>query len=161
MGDRRFYMAAHPNSGDALAALFPSPSVVLVQTLSSAADAVPPGGRLQWVCADRAELGKLDAYVRDSLRWRSGTPIELEAGPLPDSRFYASSAHYDALHTCNTWTAAALQFAGLRIRAAGVLFAAQVRRRVQSLPTCQLTTGVIGRIFDIPQPGGAHVVLLS
>ncbi len=153
-GNRRFYTAAHPNSGDALAALLPSRSVLLVQGLAGAADATPADGRLEWVCADRGELWRLAAYVHDSLQWQSGRPangpasgpsevpvqwpVELGAGLLPESRFYASSAHYDAFHTCNTWTLAALQYAGLHVSAAGVLFAGQVGRRIRHLPMCPL-----------------------
>jgi Protein of unknown function (DUF2459) len=139
-GNRRFYTAAHPDSGDALAALLPSRSVVLVQALGSAADAASADARLEWVCADRAELWRLDAYVHDALQWRAGArapePVELGPGPLPHSRFYVSGAHYDIFHTCNTWTLAALQYAGLRVSAAGALLTGQVSRRIQALPVC-------------------------
>jgi hypothetical protein len=137
-GNRRFYMETHPSSGDALAALFPSSSALLVQAVANASDAVPADGRLEWLCADRDQLWKLDRYLIDSLRWRSGRPLDLGPGPLADSRFYASSARYDAFHDCNTWTVAALQFAGLPVTAAGVLFAGQVARRIQALPACPL-----------------------
>lgn len=140
-GDRRFYTAAHPNSADAFAALFPSRSVLLVQTVASASDAVPADGRVEWICADRIELWRLDIYLRDSLRWRAAGPVELGPGPLPESHFYASGARYDAFHTCNTWTLAALQFAGLPVRALGVLLAGQVGRRIRALPMCPLSRG--------------------
>ncbi len=140
-GNRRFYMAAHPGSGDALAALFPSRSALLVQTFASASDAMPVEGRLEWVCADRAELWRIDTFVRDSLQWRSGRALDLGAGARTQGEFYASSAHYDALHTCNTWTLAALQFAGFPVKAAGVLFAGQAGRRIRTLPMCPPPAG--------------------
>lgn len=140
-GDRRFYMAAHPASGAALGALFPSRSVLLVQTVTAALDGVPADGRLEWICVDRDELWRLDDYLSDSLRWRSGAPLELGPGPLPDSRFYASSGRYDAFHNCNTWTLAALQFARLPVSAAGVLFAGQVAARTQTLAGCAAPAG--------------------
>jgi len=140
-GNRRFYMARHPGSGDALAALLPSSSVLLVQTLAHASDAVPAEGRIKWVCIDRAELWRLQVYLHDSLQWRLGQPLVVGAGPLPHGRFYASSERYDAFHTCNTWTLAALQFAGLPVMAEGVLFAAQVARRIQALPACPPASG--------------------
>lgn len=132
-GNRRFYMAAHPSSGDALAALFPSASVLWVQMLPNASGAVPPDGRIEWLCVDRGELWRLDSYLSDALQWQSGAPLDLGAGPLPESRFYGSGAHYDAFHNCNTWTVSALQFAGLPVSASGVLFAGQVARRVRPL----------------------------
>lgn len=140
-GNRRFYRAAHPGSGDALAALFPSRSVLLVQTFAHASDAVAASGRVDWVCADRTQLWRIDLYVRDSLQLRSGRALDLGAGPRRDGQFYASSAHYDAFHTCNTWTVATLQFAGYPVTAAGVVFAGQVGRRIRSLPMCPPRAG--------------------
>lgn len=135
-GNRRFYMAARPGSGQALAALFRSSSVLFVQGAAALPELLPDEGELRWVCARPDQLARLDAYLRDSLRWRSGRAVELGAGPLPGSRFYASSGHYDALHTCNTWSLAALEYAGLPVSAEGVIFAAQVRHRVQGLAPC-------------------------
>jgi hypothetical protein len=40
--------------------------------------------------------------------------------------FYAARDTYDALHTCNTWTAETLRAGGLPVPSAGVLFVGQV-----------------------------------
>jgi hypothetical protein len=135
-GDRRFYMAAHPGAGDALAALFPSPSVLFVQTVSAPADLLASDVEIHWLCADREEIWRTDSYIEESLSLADGKPVDLGPGPLPDSRFYASTAHYSGVHTCNTWTVAALQHAGLPVRASGVLFASQADRRVRELRAC-------------------------
>jgi uncharacterized protein (TIGR02117 family) len=135
-GNRRFYMAAHPGSGDALAALFSSPSVLFVQAAATPADLLAGDERIHWICADRNELRRVEVYIEQSLSRPGGAPVDLGPGPLPDSRFYASTAHYSAVHTCNTWTIAALEYAGLPVSASGILFASQADRRVRQLRTC-------------------------
>lgn len=135
-GNRRFYMAAHPGPSDAIVALLRSPSVVFVQAVSTPADLLETDAQVHWICADREELWRLTSYIEDSLSRSGGNPVYLGNGPLPRSRFYASTGHYSALHTCNTWTVAALQYAGLPVRAGGVIFASQVGRRIQALRAC-------------------------
>lgn len=135
-GNRRFYMAARPRSGDALAALIPSPSALFVQAASSPAGFSAGDARVHWVCLDREELWRADRYIEDSLSQPDGRPVDLGPGPLPDSRFYASSTRYSGVHTCNTWTLAALQYSGLPVRAAGAIFARQVSRRIRGLRAC-------------------------
>lgn len=134
-GNRRFYMATRPRSGDAVAALFRSPSALFVQPGGAPADLLASDAHIHWACVTREQLWRLDRYIEKSLS-RPDRPVDLGAGPLPGSRFYASTGHYSALHTCNTWTAAGLQYAGLPVRASGVLFASQVDRRIRALRAC-------------------------
>lgn len=134
-GNRRFYMAAHPGSGDAIAALLPSPSALFVQAAADPADLLANDAHIQWVCANREQLWRVDRYIEQSLL-RPDRPVNLGSGPLPHSRFYASAEHYSGVHTCNTWTVAALQYAGLPISAGGVLFSSQVDGRVPALRVC-------------------------
>ena len=135
-GNRRFYMATHPGPGDAIAALFRSPSALFVQEVATPADLSTSDARVQWLCADRDEVWRVVSYIEGSLSRPGGKPIDLGPGPLSQSRFYSSVAHYSAVHTCNTWTVAALQYAGLSVRAGGVIFASQARRRIQELRAC-------------------------
>jgi hypothetical protein len=134
-GNRRFYMTTHPRSGEAIAALFPSPSALLVQTAAAPADLLASDAHIHWLCVDRDELWRVDRYIEQALR-RPDRPVDLGPGPLPHGRFYASTEHYSGVHTCNTWTVAALQYAGLPVRAGGVLFASQVDGRLRGLPAC-------------------------
>lgn len=135
-GNRRFYMATRPSSGDALAALFRSPSALFVQPVASPADLSMNDARIHWLCLDRRQLRRAESYIETSLYRRNGNPVDLGPGPLPESHFYASSGHYSALHTCNTWTVGALEYAGLPVHAGGVIFAGQARRRIRPLPAC-------------------------
>lgn len=136
-GDRRFYMSPQPTLADALAALFSSPSTMLVADAPTVQALIPSGGTYRWLCADRQEVRKIDAYLLSALHLSRGAPIDLGTGPWPDSEFLASSERYDAFHTCNTWTAEALEQAGLAIRAGGVIFAIQLQNRVSRLSECR------------------------
>lgn len=135
-GNRRFYMAAHPGSSDAAAALFRSPSALFVQGGSTPADLLAGDAAIHWLCADRDEVWRAVSYIDRSLAGSGARPIDLGPGPWRNSRFYASSEHYSGVHTCNTWTVAALQYAGLPVRAGGVIFAGQVPTRIGTLRAC-------------------------
>jgi uncharacterized protein (TIGR02117 family) len=134
-GNRRFYMASQPRSGDALAALFRSPSALFVQTGAAPAELSASEAHIDWICASAEQLWRMDRYIEQSLS-RPERPVDLGPGPLPGNRFYAAAGHYSAVHTCNTWTVAALQYAGLPVRAGGVLFASQVDGRISGLRAC-------------------------
>ncbi|MGA7541337.1 MAG: DUF2459 domain-containing protein [Steroidobacteraceae bacterium] len=135
-GNRRFYMASHPGAGDALAALFRSPSVLFLRRVSAPADLSEPGGHIRWLCANRQELWRVDSYLEGSLARPAGRLSDLGRGPLPGSVFYASRGHYSLVHTCNTWTVAALQYAGLPVHASGVILASQTLARIRGLRAC-------------------------
>jgi uncharacterized protein (TIGR02117 family) len=130
-GERSFYMAANPGVATALRALFPSPSVLLVQ-----GHAEPPTYlEVRWLCLSPVQARKLHVYLSHYLRTQAnGDPIDLGPGVSPDSHFFASTGTYDAFHTCNTWTAAALEYSGLPVKAQGVVFAGQVMSEIRSLP---------------------------
>ena len=136
-GNRRFYMASSPTAVEALEALFSSPSAMLVAGAPTVEALVPADATYRWLCADRQEVLKLDAYLLDALRRRAGKPIALGAGPWPDSEFYASGERYDAFHTCNTWTAEALYHAGLTAHVGTVIFSDQLRNRLKRLRVCR------------------------
>lgn len=137
-GNEDFYTAAHPGIETAMAALFPSASVVFVRGLPGAPEKeLPSGAQLRWLCASQVQLRKLKHYLAAYLRkGPSGRPVNVAPGPWPRSRFFASTGTYDAFHTCNTWTVAALEFAGFPVNGQGVLFAPQVMSEIQSLRTC-------------------------
>lgn len=137
-GNRSFYMAPHPGLATAISALFPSPSALYVRAIQGGPrNAFPLDGELSWVCLSSAAVRRLSTYLTAYLHKRQdGNPIELGKGPLPNSRFFASRGTYDAFHTCNTWTIAALRFAGLPVNVRGVVFADQVMSEVHDLPSC-------------------------
>lgn len=137
-GQRAYYTAAHPGVGTALSALLPSRSVLFVRALPTHPErALPARAHLRWLCVAPGQMERLETYLAHYVReGPGGQPLVVAPGPWPDSEFLASTKPYDALHTCNTWTAAALHYAGLPVGGSGVLFAGQVAGRTRSLAQC-------------------------
>ncbi|MHB1791635.1 MAG: DUF2459 domain-containing protein [Acidiferrobacteraceae bacterium] len=137
-GNRRYYMATHPGWLLGLKALLPSPSVMLIRGLPGNPQRVfLPDVRIRWLCIPRTGIAHIDTYLADYLRaGPKGSLRELRRGPWPNSWFFASTGTYDALHTCNTWTAKACRMAGLPVHSNGVVFAGQVVSEVATLHPC-------------------------
>ena len=135
-GNRRFYEAASPDAGKAIAALFPSSSVIFVQEIQAHKLKPSPGTDLRWLCISPSGIRRLDGFLETYFRKdRQGRLVRAEPGPS-HGEFYASTGTYDALHTCNTWTAEALQVGGLPVHSAGILFANQVMSEIRPLHPC-------------------------
>lgn len=133
-GERGYYTAAHPGSGDALRALFPGPAVMLVIPLDAAPEEAFGAGNVLALPVSRPGLAQLARYLSDDIaRNGDGTPRRVARGPSPASVFYDSTGTYALTRTCNTWTAEALRVAGLPVRAAGVILAGQVLSQARPL----------------------------
>ena len=130
-GERAYLMDRHGGSGDALGALFPSKSAILMTALRA-----PPTDAFadQQVVTLRSTQGGVDRIA--TMIWQAldktadGSVIRLADGPYVGSAFYASHETYDAFHTCNTWTAVLLHDGGFPVDPRGVLLAGQVMRQV-------------------------------
>ena len=136
-GERAYLLHREHGVGDMLAALIPGPGAMLVTALrDSPVDAFPAGDTITLHVSPRG-LARLVDYISHAFeRNPDDTLQELAAGPYPGSLFYASTVTYSGVYTCNTWTAEALQIAGLPVHAAGVLFADDVAdqaRRIAAL----------------------------
>jgi hypothetical protein len=108
-GERAYYMARRTGSAELLTAMFPSESAILMTALSA---------------SQVLEKGS------------DGSAVRLADGPYPGSVFLASTETYDLFNTCNTWTAAVLNDAGLPIDPR-VLLADQVMQQVDRIATLQ------------------------
>jgi uncharacterized protein (TIGR02117 family) len=126
-GQRAYYMTRHPTVWDALRALFPGPAVLYVIPLPEAPTTAQIGGHVFPLSVTPSGFSGLTDYIAASFE-RSADGELRWAGPgfWPGSAFFASNQIYDATNTCNTWTAKALNAAGLPVSAAGVMFASQV-----------------------------------
>jgi uncharacterized protein (TIGR02117 family) len=133
-GERDYYTDPDPGLGDLLRALVPGPAALLIIPL-----AVPPpqaygSENVLVLPVSRPGLVRLVEYLQDHVaKAAEGAPLRIGAGPEPGSAFFASTGDYSIARTCNTWTAEALQVAGLPIDAAGVIFAGQVLDRARPL----------------------------
>src|SRR5262249_10845532 len=79
------------------------------------------------VAVSREGIDSLTRYLRGYLeKDESGRFRRAGDGPYPESAFYESAGTYGVWNTCNTWTAEALNVAGVPISATGTVFASQV-----------------------------------
>jgi hypothetical protein len=126
-GDRRFLLNRDRSPLAMLAALLPGSGAMLVTALNTTPQAAFGAGNVVPLHTTPDDLARLQARL-----WREfdhdpdGLPVMLTRGPYPGSLFYAASATYSGLYTCNTWTAAIARAGGLALPAGGVLFAGQV-----------------------------------
>ena len=132
-GERQWLVTHERGVAEMLSALLPSRAALLLTALRAppveafgAADTVtlhvPP-----------ASAAALRRFIRRSTRFdAAGRPVRLAAGPYPGSVFFAATGTYDALSTCNTWSAAALRHAGVPV-GGPVVFAGQVMAQVRRI----------------------------
>ncbi|MGH7067607.1 MAG: DUF2459 domain-containing protein [Acetobacteraceae bacterium] len=144
-GERAFYMSPHPTWTEALRALLPARAVLLVLGLGMAPPhAFEAGIHVAALPVSPSGLSAVAGFVwRSFATSRSGSLQRLGPGPDPASAFYAASGTYDGTHTCNTWTAGALQTAGLPVSSHGVVFAGQVMRQIRALGTDPAPSGAL------------------
>ncbi len=136
-GERQFYMNRHPSFGGMLTALLPSQSALLVTTLRAAPPAAFGAEHVVRVAVSVAARQRIVAAIWHELETTpDGMPRRLAPGPYPGSVFYASRGTYDALNTCNTWTADTLRAGGLPMPA-GVLFASSVMAAARRIAAAQ------------------------
>ena len=136
-GERQYYMAHDAGSGQMLAALFPSKSAILITALLATPIAAFADQSVVTLHLPRSGAARIAMRLWDDLeRSADGSPTRLADGPYVGSAFYASPETYDALHTCNTWTALVLREGGLPMDT-HVLFADQVMRQVTRIAAMQ------------------------
>jgi uncharacterized protein (TIGR02117 family) len=136
-GERAYLLDGNAGLGAMLAALLPSRAALLLTVLRASPEAAfgpPDVVRLGITSAGAA---RLVGFIAASLqRSAAGAPERLRPGPYAGSVFYAASGTYDALATCNSWSAAGLRAAGLPVDTA-VVFAGQVMDQARRLAAAQ------------------------
>lgn len=132
-GLREYYMAAPPGSGNLMSALLPGPAVMLVIPVRSSLEETFAGAEIFPLGVSAAGLDRLCAFLWAALeKGPDGRPRPLGPGPYPGSLFYASGETYSLGRTCNTFTAEALEAAGLPVRAEGVVTAHQLTDQLRA-----------------------------
>ncbi len=123
-GQRAYLLRREHNLADMLAALAPGPGALLVTALRDTPQAAFPADDVVVLHVSARGLARLTDFITASFeRSPDGALHAIAEGPYPGSLFYASTRTYSGAYTCNTWTAEALQTAGLPVRVAGVVFA--------------------------------------
>jgi len=121
-GKRHFMLAEAPGLAEWLAAPFPGEGAMQVTAWPA-----PPVGALRLPVTPEG-LARLGTALAESF---APGPLLIEARPR--RRFYAATRTYSLAFTCNTWTAAMLEAAGLPVSASGVVLAQGVTAQVAGL----------------------------
>jgi uncharacterized protein (TIGR02117 family) len=116
-GDRDFYQNPDNNFWrTAKAALWPTESVIHVVSFSLKVKEYFSHSDLVQIDLTQTELDGMVEYILSSFKYdSSGAFIYVGDGLYGESRFYAGSRSYIFPKTCNVWTAACLQAAGMDI----------------------------------------------
>ena len=126
-GQRAYLLRREHDLADMLAALAPGAGALLVTALRDTPQTAFPADDVVVLKVSTRGLARLTDFIAGSFeRPPDGTLHAIADGPYPGSLFYASTSTYSAGFTCNTWTAEALQTAGLPVHVAGVVFADEV-----------------------------------
>jgi len=136
-GERGYYMQPNVGLGDLLAASMPASSVMLVIPMRTRlAEFFASGSRVFEIPVAQEGIDRLTQFLWGYLeKDPHQLPRLIGNGPYPESGFYASLGTYSLANTCNTWTAQALQVAGLPVSVAGVVFAHEVVSQIRPLAT--------------------------
>jgi uncharacterized protein (TIGR02117 family) len=136
-GDRQYLLSGQHGPLTMLGALLPSEAALLMTALGADPAAAFGAGNVVRLGLTAAGEVRLRAFLLQSLQTdTAGQPMRLGDGPYPGSVYYAASSPYDALATCNTWTADALRAAGLPVGGM-VIFAGQVMSRARRIAAAQ------------------------
>jgi uncharacterized protein (TIGR02117 family) len=132
-GEREYVVTRTHSPLAALSALFPSQAAVLMTVLRNMPEEAFGRSGVVALGVSRVGLTGLQQFLQRSIQSDSaGRPMGLGEGPYPGSVFFAATGTYDALYTCNTWTADALRSAGLPVQGS-ILFAGDVMNKVRQL----------------------------
>lgn len=144
-GKRTFIMAPVDDWSEYILGPIPGPAAILVTGLG-----VPPEAAYDEAATVVLALPPGGARALSDFLWREfqtdakGRPVLLDRAPFPGGLFYAASHGYTLAHTCNAWTAEALEAAGVGVHPGGVVFAHQVMDRVRAIAQCPLSLGAVG-----------------
>jgi hypothetical protein len=132
-GKRTFVTAPVHTIGDLVVGPFPGAGLLLVTGLSATPNIAYNDGITATLTLPPGGAGRLSDFIWKTLQTDHGAPVELRPGFFPGSIFYRTQTRYAGSRTCNTWTADALQAAGLNINPAGVVFSWQTMSEAERL----------------------------
>jgi uncharacterized protein (TIGR02117 family) len=133
-GERAYLLHRDHDFADMLAALLPGPGALLVTALRDTPQSAFPADDVVVLKVSPRGLARLTDFIAGSFEHMpDGTLRAIADGPYPGSLFYGSTRTYSGGYTCNTWTAEALQTAGLPVHPAGVVFADEVAAQARRI----------------------------
>ena len=129
-GDERYVRSHSHQVPELIAAVWPGRGVILVTAIDNVPAEAFGANHVVAIDITATQLTALVRFIADSFAPSAALP---ESGPYADSRYYAASAGYSGMHTCNTWAAEALQRGGLPVSSRGILMAGQLWAQVRPL----------------------------
>ena len=133
-------MGRNEGISEMLAALFPRKGAILLTPLRASPSEAFPNQQVVTLHLPKSGVQRIATRLWDDLeKSADDLPVRLGDGPDVGSAFYASSATYNAFHTCNTWTALLLRDAGLPMNT-HVLLADEVMQQVARIAAKQAQT---------------------
>jgi Protein of unknown function (DUF2459) len=130
-GKRTFMTAPVQTSGDLVVGPFPGDGIILATGLNAPPDVAYNDGISATLDLPPGGAERLSDFIWNTLKTDNGAPVELRPGFFPGSIFYVTQTRYAGTRTCNTWTADALQAAGLKINPAGDVFSWQTMAQAE------------------------------
>jgi len=126
-GDRRYLEARDRGPWVQMLALWPGQGLMLATGLRATPQQAFGADQVVELRLSPQRAQAIEAFVWRSFRADAEGAVRSEApGPYGGSRFYPASPRYSALHTCNSWTAEALQAGGVPVHSGGVIFSWQL-----------------------------------
>ncbi|WP_048860289.1 DUF2459 domain-containing protein, partial [Acidisphaera rubrifaciens] len=143
-GKRTFMIAPAHSVWDYVIGPIPGDAAVEVSALSTTAAAAYPDLRVATVALPPGGAAAVSDFIWSTIAHdASGRPRLLNAGPWPGSLFYVSATGYSLAYTCNTWTATALERAGLPVEAADIHLAGTLMERLTPTPAAPPAAGAL------------------
>jgi uncharacterized protein (TIGR02117 family) len=137
-GDRTYLLNRDVTVFSMLTALLPGRGALLVTALRATPAQAFGTAHVVTLHVTRTDRTRLEQRLWQEFRLLSSeAPVVVSDGPYPGSLFYAASAPYSGVYTCNTWTAAMIQTAGLPMPTGGLVFASQVMGMARWIATQQ------------------------
>jgi len=133
-GDDGFYQSEENTASMAFSALFTSKGAVLhVVSVTEPPRVYFDRHEVATFCLDAQQLSQLAQFVANNfMQPQQGELIMREPGRYGDSQFYQATGRYTMMHTCNRWTAEALDQAGMDLPYRFMLTAGSVMRAVRN-----------------------------
>lgn len=132
-GEADFYQADKVTPAIFLKAVFwRNPSVMHVFSMPGTPPEQYKGGEVVELKLSEAGLKHLKDKLRSSFKLDAARrPYPLKVGPQGEDRFFKAEGYYFIAHTCNTWTARALESGGVPMDTVFTLRSASVMRQVK------------------------------
>ena len=126
-GKRTWITAKVESLSELLMGPFPGPGAIQVVGLRVTPEQAFGDAEVLALSLRPQQFRLLSAFIWDAIgKTATGRPRLIGGGLFPGSLFYAASRSYAPDYTCNSWTAQALQAAGLPVHPSGIVFAGGV-----------------------------------